>query len=152
MFYFRIKEFCSILCIFGKTWLYIVWHDFNLTYYSSIILGSFSILLFPKLCWHIGLTPTQLSIILYNYLIYNCLIYLCTFMSSYNFHAISNNEIIYYMDTLATIYDKMHVIEYSGATLLLGFSLQTPTSEILSAALLSQQVLHLPIYIVTVLS
>ena len=54
MFYFRIKEFCSILCIFGKTWLYIVLHDF---YYSSIILGSFSILLFPKLCWHIGLTP-----------------------------------------------------------------------------------------------
>ena len=33
-------------------------HDFNLTYYSSIILGSFSILLFPKLCWHIGLTPS----------------------------------------------------------------------------------------------
>ena len=25
-------------------------HDFNLTYYSSIILGSFSIPLFPKLC------------------------------------------------------------------------------------------------------
>ena len=49
---------CSILCIFGKTWLYIVLHDFNLIYYSSIILGSFSILLFPKLCWHIGLTPT----------------------------------------------------------------------------------------------
>ena len=52
------KEFCSILCIFGKTWLYIVLHDFNFTYYSSIILGSFSILLFPKLCWHIGLAPT----------------------------------------------------------------------------------------------
>ena len=34
-------------------------HDFNLTYYSSIILGSFSILLFPKLCWHIGLTPNH---------------------------------------------------------------------------------------------
>ena len=30
-----------------------------MTYYSSIILGSFSILLFPKLCWHIGLTPTH---------------------------------------------------------------------------------------------
>ena len=58
MFYFRIKEFCSILCIFGKNWLYIVLHDFNLTYYSSIILGSLSILLFPKLCWHIGLTPS----------------------------------------------------------------------------------------------
>ena len=57
MLYFRIKEFCSILCILGKTWLYIVLHDLNLTYYSSIILGSFSILLFPKLCWHIGLTP-----------------------------------------------------------------------------------------------
>ena len=38
--------------------VYIVLHDFNLTYFSSIILGSFSILLFPKLCWHIGLTPT----------------------------------------------------------------------------------------------
>ena len=59
MFYFRIKECYSILCIFGKTWLYIALHDFNLTYYSSIILGSFSILLFPKLCWHIGLTPTR---------------------------------------------------------------------------------------------
>ena len=47
----------SILCILCKTCLYIVLHDFNLTYYSSIILGSFSILLFPKLCWHIGLTP-----------------------------------------------------------------------------------------------
>ena len=35
-----------------------VLHDFNLTYYSSITLGSFSILLFPKLCWHTGLTPT----------------------------------------------------------------------------------------------
>ena len=57
--YFRIKEACSILCIFGKTWLYIVLHYFNLTYYSSIILGSFSILLFPKLCWHIGLTPSD---------------------------------------------------------------------------------------------
>ena len=44
------KEFCSILCIFGKTWLYIVLHDFNLTYYSSIILGSSSILLaIPKI-------------------------------------------------------------------------------------------------------
>ena len=63
MFYFRIKEFCSILCIFGKTWLYIVLHDFNLTYYSSIILGSFNILLFPKLCWHIGLTPSYVSIV-----------------------------------------------------------------------------------------
>ena len=31
-------------------------NDFNLTYYSSIILGSFSVMLFPKLCWHIGLT------------------------------------------------------------------------------------------------
>ena len=59
MFYFRIKEFCSILCIFGKMWLYIVLHEFNLAYYSSIILGSFSILLFPKLCWHIGLTPNM---------------------------------------------------------------------------------------------
>ena len=66
MFNFRIKEFCSLLCIFSKTWLYIVLHDLNLTYYSSIILfflssiilGSFSILLFPKLCWHIGLTPS----------------------------------------------------------------------------------------------
>ena len=57
-FYFRIKEFYSILCIIGKTWLSMVLHDFSLTYYSSIILGSFSILLFPKLCWHVGLTPT----------------------------------------------------------------------------------------------
>ena len=28
-------------------------------FHSSIILGSFSILLFPKLCWHIGLTPNK---------------------------------------------------------------------------------------------
>ena len=55
----QIKEFCRILCIFGKTWLYIVLHDFNLTYYSSMILDSFSVLLFPKLCWHIGLTPNN---------------------------------------------------------------------------------------------
>ena len=40
-------------------WLYILLHDFNLTYYSGIILGSFSILLFIKLCWHIGLTPND---------------------------------------------------------------------------------------------
>ena len=53
-----------MLYIFGKTWLYIVLHNFNLTYYSSIILGSFSILLFPKLCWHIGLTPTTTLITL----------------------------------------------------------------------------------------
>ena len=52
----ELKNFVTY-CVFGKTWLYIVLHDFNLTYYSSIILGSFSILLFPKLCWHIGLTP-----------------------------------------------------------------------------------------------
>ena len=58
MLYFRINEFCSILRIFGKILLYTVLHDFNLTYYSSIILGSFSILSFPKLCWHIGLTPS----------------------------------------------------------------------------------------------
>ena len=45
----ELKEFCSILCIFGKTWLYIVLHDFNLTYYSSIILGPFSILFIPKI-------------------------------------------------------------------------------------------------------
>ena len=69
--YFRIKEFCSILCIFGKTWLYIVLHDFNLTYYSSIILGSFSILLFPKLCWHIGLTPSSdQSLLLFKFKIF----------------------------------------------------------------------------------
>ena len=37
-------------------------HDFNLTYYSSIILGSFSTLLFPKLCWHIGLTPIDMCV------------------------------------------------------------------------------------------
>ena len=28
-----------------------------LSYYSSIVLDSFSVLLFPKLYWHIGLTP-----------------------------------------------------------------------------------------------
>ena len=32
-------------------------HKLKLSYYSSIILDSFSFLLFPKLCWHIGLTP-----------------------------------------------------------------------------------------------
>ena len=69
MFYFIIKEFCSISCIFGKTWLYIVLHDFILTYYSSIILDSFSILLFPKLCWHIGLTPTKCQLLRPNVLI-----------------------------------------------------------------------------------
>ena len=54
-----IKECCSILYFWQNLALYIiVLHDFNLTYYSSIILGSFSILLFPKLCWHnIRLTP-----------------------------------------------------------------------------------------------
>ena len=35
-----------------------------------------------------------------------------------SFHTISNNKS--YMDTLATIYHRMHVIECSGATLLLG--------------------------------
>ena len=34
-------------------------HNLKLSYYSSIILNSFSILLFPKLCWHIGLTPSN---------------------------------------------------------------------------------------------
>ena len=33
-------------------------HDLILSYYSSIILNSFSILLFPTLCWHISLTPS----------------------------------------------------------------------------------------------
>ena len=56
----ELKQFYSVMCIFGKIWLDIVLHDFNLTYYSSIILGSFSILLFPKLCWHIGLTPSAI--------------------------------------------------------------------------------------------
>ena len=34
------------------------WHNLNSSsYYSSIILGSFSIQLFLKLCWYIELTP-----------------------------------------------------------------------------------------------
>ena len=74
-FYFRIKEFCNTLCIFGKTWHYIVLHDFNLTYYSSIILGSFSILLFPKLCWHIGLTPIySIATCIYTYCFWSFII------------------------------------------------------------------------------
>ena len=59
----ELKNFI-VYCVCGKTWLYIVLHDFNLTYYSSIIHGSFSILLFPKLCWHIGLTPSVHGVIL----------------------------------------------------------------------------------------
>ena len=46
-------------------------------------------------------------------------------MACRSFHTISNNK-INHMDTLATIYDKIHVIECSGATLLLRLSLQTP--------------------------
>ena len=49
------------MCIFAKLGFIIVLHDFNLTDYSSIILGSFTILLFPNLCWHIGLTPNQIK-------------------------------------------------------------------------------------------
>ena len=56
MFTSELKDFVAY-CIFLAKLGYIVLHDFNLTYYSSITLGSFSILLFPKLCWHIGLTP-----------------------------------------------------------------------------------------------
>ena len=52
---------------------------------------------------------------------------------------------INYIDTLATINDKMHVIEQICVNLLVGLNLQTPTSEILSAAPHSQQALHLPI-------
>ena len=36
----------------------------NLYYYSSIILNSFYTLLFPKLCWHIRLSPSY--IVIYN--------------------------------------------------------------------------------------
>ena len=47
-------------CVFlAKLGIIMVLHEFNLTYYSSIILGSFCILLFQKLCWHIGLTPND---------------------------------------------------------------------------------------------
>ena len=49
------------------------------------------------------------------------------------------------MDTLATVYDKMHVTEYSGTTLLLGLSLQTPFFRDTLSCPLSQQVLHLPV-------
>ena len=45
MFTSELKTFVAY-CVFGKTWLYIVLHDFSLSYYSSIILDSFSILLF----------------------------------------------------------------------------------------------------------
>ena len=54
------------------------------------------------------------------------------------------------MDTLATFYDKMHVIECSGATLLLGLSLQISYFRDTLSCPLSQQVVHLPI--VTALS
>ena len=50
----ELKNFV-VYCVFLAKFL--VLHDFNLTYYSNVILDSFSILLFPKLCWHIGLTP-----------------------------------------------------------------------------------------------
>ena len=53
-------RFTSELKNFVAYCVFIVLHDFNLTYYSSIILGYFSILLFPKLCWHIGLTPSYI--------------------------------------------------------------------------------------------
>ena len=35
----ELKNFV-VYCVLGKTCLYIVLHDFNLTYYSSIIFGS----------------------------------------------------------------------------------------------------------------
>ena len=54
----ELKNFVAYCVFLAKLGFIIVLHDFNLTYYSSIILGSFSILLFPKLCWHIGLTPS----------------------------------------------------------------------------------------------
>ena len=57
----ELKSFAAY-CVFVAKRDYIVLHDFNLTYYSSIVLGSFSILLFPKLCWHIGLTPKVKSV------------------------------------------------------------------------------------------
>ena len=50
-----LKKFVAY-CVFLKTWISLVLHDFNLTYYSIVILGSFTILLFPN--WHIGLTPS----------------------------------------------------------------------------------------------
>ena len=34
MFYFRIEEFCSVLCIFGKTLL----HDFNWPIFPALFL------------------------------------------------------------------------------------------------------------------
>ena len=56
------------------------------------------------------------------------------------------SQIIDHMDTLATIYDKMHVIECSGATLLLGAQ---PPDLLLQRYSqlppLSQQVQHLPV-------
>ena len=51
--------YCSILNTFGKTWLYLVLHDFNLTYYSSFLLASYysqnyaGILASPLLIIHI---------------------------------------------------------------------------------------------------
>ena len=51
------------------------------------------------------------------------------------------------MDTLATIYDKMHVNSVQwGHSPSRGSASRPPTSEILSAAPLFQQILHLPIF------
>ena len=49
------------------------------------------------------------------------------------------------MDTLATIYDKIHVIECSGATLLLGVQPPDPYFRDTLSCPLSQQVLHLSV-------
>ena len=38
-------------------------HNFKLSYYSSTILESSGILLFPKLFWHIGLTPSPYGVV-----------------------------------------------------------------------------------------
>ena len=55
----ELKIFVAYYVFLAKFDFIIVLYDFNLTYYFSIILGSFSILLFPKLRWHIGLTPNN---------------------------------------------------------------------------------------------
>ena len=47
-FFFKTKEFCSILCILAKPGFIIVLHDFNLAYNSNIILGSLNPII-PKI-------------------------------------------------------------------------------------------------------
>ena len=72
----ELKNFVTY-CVFlaKRSFIIIVLHVLNLTYYSNIILGSFSILLFPKLCWNIGLTPNDVYNAVEVYNMYDVTVY-----------------------------------------------------------------------------